>query len=87
MSSPKPTHARSTCRARLLGTAVTFPMLLVAGLAQAGTLLDAPLAGVSGDGFIFADPAEGVLEPGLKAITPHPMPIGTRKAPAAPVVC
>ena len=72
MSSPKPTHARSTCRARLLGTAITFPMLLVAGLAQAGTLLDAPLAGVSGDGFIFADPAEGVLEPGLKAITTTP---------------
>ncbi|WP_375570863.1 choice-of-anchor F family protein [Seohaeicola saemankumensis] len=59
-------------RARLLGTAVTLPLLLAAGLAQAGTLLDAPLAGVSGDGFIFSDPAEGVLEPGLKAVTITP---------------
>lgn len=59
-------------RARLLGCSAVLPLLLMAGLAQAGTLLDAPLAGVSGDGFIFADPAEGVLEPGLKAITTTP---------------
>lgn len=59
-------------RARLMGTALTLPVLMVAGMAQAGTLLDAPLAGVSGDGFIFSDPAEGVLEPGLKAITITP---------------
>ena len=56
-------------RTRLLGCAALFPLLLTAGLAQAGTLLDAPVAGTSGDGLIFADPAEGVLEPGLKAIT------------------
>lgn len=56
-------------RARLLGCVAAMPLALVAGLAQAGTLLDAPVAGTSGDGLIFADPAEGVLEPGLKAIT------------------
>lgn len=59
-------------RALLLGCAAALPLALVAGLAQSGTILEAPLAGVSGDGFIFADPAEGVLEPGLKAVTTTP---------------
>jgi DNA-binding MarR family transcriptional regulator len=37
--------------------------------ARGGTLLDDPFIEVTGDGFVFADPAEGVLEPGLNAIT------------------
>lgn len=56
--------------ARKLGTVA--PIALVAALgapAFSGILLDQPLIEVVGDGFIFADPTEGVLEPGLKAIT------------------
>ncbi len=36
---------------------------------SAGTLEDDFFVGTAGDGLIFADPAEGVLEPGLKAVT------------------
>ncbi|MCE5974298.1 choice-of-anchor F family protein [Sinirhodobacter sp. WL0062] len=37
-----------------------------------GTFDDLPVIEVTGDGYIFADPAEGVLEPGLKAVTLEP---------------
>lgn len=36
---------------------------------KADLLPDQVISGVSGDGLIFADPAEGVSEPGLKAVT------------------
>ncbi len=48
------------------------PAALVAlscAVAQADLLPDQVISGVSGDGLIFADPAEGVSEPGLKAVT------------------
>ncbi|WP_193789534.1 choice-of-anchor F family protein [Salipiger sp. CCB-MM3] len=35
----------------------------------AGTFDDAPVLGIDGDGYVFADPAEGILEPGIKAVT------------------
>ncbi|KQI71148.1 hypothetical protein AN191_14340 [Loktanella sp. 5RATIMAR09] len=35
----------------------------------ADTLSDNPLIGTSGDGLIFVDPEEGVVEPGVKAVT------------------
>jgi uncharacterized protein YhjY with autotransporter beta-barrel domain len=35
----------------------------------ADTLGDNPLTGTAGDGLIFSDPEEGVLEPGVKAVT------------------
>lgn len=37
--------------------------------AWADTLAENPLTGTSGDGLIFSDPAEGVLAPGVKAVT------------------
>ncbi|MFA8441248.1 choice-of-anchor F family protein [Yoonia sp.] len=37
--------------------------------AWADTLADNPLIGTSGDGLIFVDPEEGVVEPGVKAVT------------------
>lgn len=56
--------------ARKLGTVA--PIALIAALgapAFAGTLDDDVLIGTSGGGYIFADPAEGVLEPGIRAVT------------------
>ncbi|HEV8036961.1 choice-of-anchor F family protein [Yoonia sp.] len=37
--------------------------------AWADTLSDNPLIGTSGDGLIFVDPEEGVVEPGVQAVT------------------
>jgi uncharacterized protein YhjY with autotransporter beta-barrel domain len=44
-------------------------LTLVCTTAWAGELLDAPLLGLEGDGLIFSDPTEGVLPPGVKAVT------------------
>jgi len=49
------------------------PLALLAGLgtaAHAGQIID--FIGSSGDGYVFSDPAEGVLAPGLKAVTVDP---------------
>jgi hypothetical protein len=48
------------------------PLAVIVALGSpvwAGTLDDEVLIGTSGDGFVFSDPAEGVLPPGVKAIT------------------
>jgi len=47
-------------------------LTLVCTTAWAGELLDAPLLGIEGDGLIFSDPAEGILPPGVKAVTGVP---------------
>ena len=44
-------------------------LLFFGQAAWSGTFDDAPVIDVTGDGSIFADPAEGILEPGLKAVT------------------
>ena len=55
---------------RKLGTVASIALIAALSTpAHAGTLLDQPLIDVTGDGYVFADPDEGVLEPGLKAIT------------------
>lgn len=60
-------------RTRLLGTAVTLPLLLAAGMAGTPAMSDVLpgnlLVSTSGDGLIFNDPAEGVLAPGIKSVT------------------
>lgn len=60
-------------RARLLGTAVSLPLLLAAGMAGTPAMSDVLpgglLVGTSGDGLIFNDPDEGVLAPGIKSVT------------------
>lgn len=50
-----------------VGTAAI--MALTGGYAGADTLATNPLISTSGDGLIFSDPSEGVLPPGLKAVT------------------
>jgi len=48
----------------------TFALLLfVSSPTFAGTLDDDVLLGTSGDGLVFSDPEEGVLEPGIRAVT------------------
>lgn len=52
--------------------AATATLALAAGTALpawSGTLEDDVLIDTSGDGLIFSDPAEGVLDPGIRAIT------------------
>ncbi len=44
-------------------------LTLACTTAWAGELPDAPLLGLEGDGLIFSDPTEGVLPPGVKAVT------------------
>ncbi len=44
-------------------------LTLACTTAWADTLSDNPLIGTSGDGLIFSDPEEGVLAPGVKAVT------------------
>jgi hypothetical protein len=44
-------------------------LLFFGQAAWSGTFDEAPVIDVTGDGSIFADPAEGILEPGLKAVT------------------
>ena len=50
-----------------VGTAAV--LALSCGGTWADTLAVNPLTGTSGDGLIFSDPEEGVLEPGVKAVT------------------
>ncbi len=53
-----------------LGTVAPAAILaLTCSASWADTFDTNPLIGTSGDGLIFSDPAEGVLEPGLKAVT------------------
>lgn len=47
-----------------------LPALVAAQIAQAGEITG--LTGTAGDGFIFSDPAENVLAPGIKAVTTAP---------------
>lgn len=46
------------------------PAIVAASIAQGGEITE--LLGTSGDGYIFADPAENVAEPGVKAVTVAP---------------
>ena len=57
-------------RKYMMGTVT--PLAIIAAscsAAWADTLDSDPLISISGDGSLFADPDEGVLEPGLKAVT------------------
>ena len=45
---------------------------LMSTTALAGAFDPSPVAGPAGDGYIFADPAEGVITPGVQAITLEP---------------
>ncbi|WP_417248962.1 choice-of-anchor F family protein [Celeribacter sp.] len=45
---------------------------LMATPAFAGAFDEIPVIGVTGDGYVFADPAEGILEPGIKSFTDAP---------------
>lgn len=47
-------------------------LIFLGNTAWAGIFDDAPVLDVTGDGYVFADPEEGVLEPGLKAVTTTP---------------
>lgn len=54
----------------LLRTAAPLALAVFAnGGAKADLLSEDVLVGTSGDGLIFADPSEGVLEPGIKSVT------------------
>lgn len=60
-------------RTMYLGTTAPIAFAVAfAGSALAGTFDDAPVLSVTGDGIIFSDPEEGVLPPGLKAVTTTP---------------
>ncbi len=60
----------SHCKKWMLGTVTPAALLvLTASVASADSLADDVLIGTSGDGLVFSDPAEGVLEPGGKAVT------------------
>ncbi|MBC7145135.1 MAG: autotransporter outer membrane beta-barrel domain-containing protein [Thioclava marina] len=60
----------TTLLANLKRTVAPATLVLCMGQAAwAGTFDDAPVISVTGDGYIFADPAEGVEPPGLKAVT------------------
>jgi uncharacterized protein with beta-barrel porin domain len=58
-----------TYKTRFATAGSVVALTLVCTTAWAGELPDAPLLGIEGDGLIFSDPAEGVLPPGLKAVT------------------
>jgi uncharacterized protein YhjY with autotransporter beta-barrel domain len=54
----------------MMGSVAPLAILAMScSAAWADTFDDNPLIETSGDGFLFADPSEGVIEPGLKAVT------------------
>ena len=56
-------------RTRFATAGSVAALTLACTSAWADTLADNPLIGTSGDGLIFVDPEEGVVEPGVKAVT------------------
>ncbi len=56
-------------RTRFITAGSVAALTLAGTTAWADTLSENPLIGTSGDGLIFSDPAEGVLAPGVKAVT------------------
>lgn len=57
------------CTTRFATAGSVAALTLACTTAWADTLAENPLISTSGDGLIFVDPEEGVVEPGVKAVT------------------